>query len=183
MPQLPFSSLKDEDELHEFCLLSGACTRRSSLMLGPKAAAACREALIGGLEKILEKHHKRMLLDMQQWLDSLDDQTAWDEKTEQIAETGLSSLPCGSLPSGSLKQSRDSARRSSAVISIDHVEAQVSWNLEVRRMFVELEQFYTILVLKFGPAVLLTNTFRLNSLEGFGSVVVCSQGLGLKIVK
>ena len=79
-------------------------------MLGPKAAAACREALIGGLEKILEKHHKRMLLDMQQWLDSLDDQTAWDEKTEQIAETGLSSLPCGSLPSGSLKQSRDSAR-------------------------------------------------------------------------
>ena len=92
-------------------------------MLAPKAAAACREALIGGLEKILEKHHKRMLLDMQQWLDSLDDQTAWDEKTEQIAETGLSSLPCGSLPSGSLKQSRDSARRSSAVLIMDHVEA------------------------------------------------------------
>lgn len=141
VPQLPFSSLKDEDELHEFCLLSGACTRRSSLMLGPKAAAACREALIGGLEKILEKHHKRMLLDMQQWLDSLDDQTAWDEKTEQIAETGLSSLPCGSLPSGSLKQSRDSARRSSAAIRIDHVESQGSWNLEVRRMCVELGQF------------------------------------------
>lgn len=39
--------------------------------MAPGAMEACREALLGGLEKILEKHHKRLVLDLQQWLEDL----------------------------------------------------------------------------------------------------------------
>lgn len=54
-------------------------------MLAPTAMEACREALIGGLEKILEKHHKRLVLELQQWLDehqvAVYQSQASDEKT------------------------------------------------------------------------------------------------------
>ena len=40
-----------------------------------EAMEARREARMGGLEKILERHHRRLLLELQQWL---------DEQTEDV---------------------------------------------------------------------------------------------------
>eukprot|EP00435_Cladocopium_sp_Y103_P075982 s5_g71.t1 len=53
---------------------------------------ACREALVGGLEKILEKHHKRLVLDLQQWLEEHQAGHASEEGTAGNAGTGTSSV-------------------------------------------------------------------------------------------
>lgn len=90
--------------------------------MAPNAMEACREALLGGLEKILEKHHKRLVLDLQQWLE--EHQAGAEEGTTgsvsgTTGTAGTSSFVLSKpRESGCSDQSLDKKRSSSQQVSI-----------------------------------------------------------------
>eukprot|EP00438_Fugacium_kawagutii_P021150 Skav201939 [mRNA] locus=scaffold2764:36293:45148:- [translate_table: standard] len=104
----------------EFSFLQPVVDFRGGGMLAPTAMEACREALVGGLEKILEKHHKRLVLELQQWLDehqvAVYQSQASDEKTLEgaAAATGVTDTctgATGSMGFSNFSKNRPSGHR------------------------------------------------------------------------